>query len=155
MTREKQWEFNVLAGAATVHDGLFLLLRRSGRESFLRNAWGIPAGTVHQDEDPREACQRELLEETGLAGNVVDLVSYSTFASKRRAIELSNLQLNFLVRVDDCEVKLNPASHSEFRWISLDAEDNDLVDSFTRSIMISARQYYKEAASRRVAHSRR
>ncbi len=35
--------FNVLAGAATVHDGVFLLLKRSQLESFLPDTWGIPA----------------------------------------------------------------------------------------------------------------
>jgi hypothetical protein len=50
--KKRQWESNVLAGAATVYDGSFLLLKRSGRESFLPDVWGIPAGQVQQREDP-------------------------------------------------------------------------------------------------------
>lgn len=135
---------NVLAGAATVHGGLFLLLRRSRRESFLPNVWGIPAGQVRHHEDPSEACRRELFEETGLRGEVVGLIGYSTFASTRGGVELSNLQLNFLVNVPDCDVSLNRASHSEFRWISLDDTDSELLDEFTKEIMVSARHCCKE-----------
>lgn len=152
MIRKNQWESNILAGAATIHDGLFLLLKRSGRESFLPDIWGIPAGQLQQGEDPTAACVRELLEETGLRGKVVDLVGYSTFASKRNGIELSNVQLNFLVHVDDWDVKLNRASHSEARWISLEDTDNQFLDPFTKDIMMSARLHCKEAGIPRLVH---
>ena len=142
MTRKKLCESNVLVGAATVHDGRFLLLRRSDRESFLPDIWGIPAGQVRWGEDPRLACSRELLEETGLKGQVISLVGYSTFMSKRDGVELSNVQLNFLVHVEDDSVRLDPASHSDSRWIPLHDEGNVLLDPFTRAIMVSALQYH-------------
>jgi 8-oxo-dGTP diphosphatase len=145
MTQKKHWESNIIAGAATVHDGLFLLLKRSDRESFLPNVWGIPAGQVKRREDPRDACIRELLEETGLHGTAIELIGYTTFVSQRDHVELNNLQLNFLVHVDDCDVMLNPASHSDARWISLDDLDSELLDSFTRNIVIKTRKRYKEA----------
>jgi 8-oxo-dGTP pyrophosphatase MutT (NUDIX family) len=143
MIHEKRREFNVLAGAATVHGGSFLLLQRSAHESFLPNVWGIPAGQVRPGEDPEAACVRELKEETGLLGRVVSLVGYSTFESRRRGVELSNVQLNFLVYVDDVDVKLNDTSHSHARWISVDDPENELLDSFTRKIMELARPYCK------------
>lgn len=147
----QQWESNVLAGAATVHDGFFLMLRRSYRESFLPNVWGIPAGQVQRGEDPDVACLRELMEETGLCGQIVRLIGFSKFPSKRGAVELDNVQLNFLVDVPDADdVKLNRASHSEFKWISLDDIDNEFLDSFTRRIMLSARQAYEESSARRL-----
>lgn len=143
MTQETPRAFNILAGAATVHDGSFLLLRRSARESFLPQAWGIPAGQVLHAEDPGDACLRELREETGLHGQVIDLIGYSMFRSKRAGTDLSNVQLNFLVEVQDDNVKLNYDSHSESCWISLKDTDNDLVDPFTREIMSSARQHFQ------------
>jgi len=153
MTRRKQQEPDVFAGAATVHDGLFLLLRRSARESFLPNVWGIPAGQVKQGEDPRAACVRELIEETGLRGRILGQIDDSTFVSERNGIEFKNVQLNYLVQAKECEVKLNQASHSDARWISLDDVDNELLDSFTRRIMILARQYYKDARTYRLTHN--
>ncbi len=148
MTAKRRWESNVIAGAATVHNSQFLLLKRSGRESFLPNVWGIPAGQVEPGEDPREACRRELYEETGLQGTVLELVGYSNFVSRRGDVNLSNVQLNFLVRVDDRDVKLDGTSHSEARWISLDDLDSKLLDPFTRNIMIEARKHYGEVGVR-------
>lgn len=146
MTQETRWAFNVLAGAATVHNGSFLLLRRSGNESFLPDAWGIPAGQLLPAEDPGEACLRELREETGLHVKVVELIGYSTFLSKRADADLSNVQLNFLVHVDDRTVKLNYDSHSDACRISLDDTNSTLVDGFTREIMSAARQQLAENA---------
>jgi 8-oxo-dGTP diphosphatase len=153
MTEKKPWDYNVLAGAATVHGESFLLLRRSRRESFLPDVWGIPAGQVRHREDPRTACARELLEETGLHGEVIDLVGYSTFESERDGIELSNVQLNFLVRVHDSEVILNQRSHSEAQWISVDDAANDKLDAFTKEILESVQVHYKESAGSRLARS--
>jgi len=63
-------------------------------------------------------------------------------------VNLSNVQLNFLVRVDDRDVKLDGTSHSEARWISLDDLDSKLLDPFTRNIMIEARKHYGEVGVR-------
>lgn len=139
MNQQTRWAFNILAGAATVHNGLFLLIKRSAKESFLPDAWGIPAGQLLPAEDPSEACLRELREETGLHGKIIDLIGYSTFLSKRADTGLNNVHLNFLVHVDDRVVKLNQDSHSEARWISLDDTNSALVDAFTREIMSAAR----------------
>lgn len=151
MNRETDWKFNLLAGAATVHDGLFLLLRRSSRESFLPGAWGIPAGQVQRGEDPSVTCRRELLEETGLHGRIIDTIGYSHFTSLRQGVELNNLQVNFLVAVPELDVTLDPASHSEYHWISLDEPDSDFLDEFTRNILESARHRYKETSDSKLS----
>jgi 8-oxo-dGTP pyrophosphatase MutT (NUDIX family) len=148
MTHETPRAFNVLVGAATVHDGSFLLLRRSARESFLPDAWGIPAGQMLYAEDPTDACLRELHEETGLHGEIIELIGYSMFRSRRAGTALSNVQLNFLVHVDDDKVKLNYNSHSECCWISLEDTESELVDAFTRDIMSSVREHFKGLGAR-------
>jgi ADP-ribose pyrophosphatase YjhB (NUDIX family) len=140
---DKVWrsEFNTLAGAATIRDGQFLLLRRSARETLLPNIWGIPAGRVNYNEDCADACLREL-EETGLkGGGIVELVGYSYFASKRGTGQLRNVQLNFLVEVTDDQVVLDSDSHSAFLWIPMNDVDNNLLDPFTREITLSVYTY--------------
>jgi 8-oxo-dGTP diphosphatase len=150
---DNQCWFNVLVGAAAVHDGRFLLLRRSRREAFLPEVWGIPAGRMNHYEDPREACLRELREETGLDGRVIDLVGYSTFASRQGGRQLDNVQLNFLVEVPDDNVRLDNASHSNFDWVSAEDTDDDRIDAFTREIMKSARPRLEEAGRRETVQS--
>jgi 8-oxo-dGTP diphosphatase len=140
MTLSDLWAPGVLVGAATVYDDQFLLLRRSDSESFLPGVWGIPAGKVQPGEDPKEACLRELGEEAGLTGDVLGLMDYAVFSSRYNGNDLSNLQLNFLVRASENYVRLSP-SHSEFRWISLEDSDNKLLDPFTRNIMKCAKRY--------------
>lgn len=148
MNSNGHWQFNVLAGAATVCRGRFLLLKRSDREAFLPAVWGIPAGQVMKDEDPGDTCRRELLEEAGLHGQVRCLIGYSTFSSNRKSVKLNNIQLNFLVDVADEAVELDHASHSDYTWISLDEVDNnELLDAFTRDIIKSARDSLKDGPS--------
>ncbi len=143
---------NLLAGAVVVHDGLFLLLRRSSSESFLPDVWGLPAGHVQRGEDPTVACLRELREETGLRGRLLEHISSSCFSSSRADPKPDNLQLNYLVSVTECDVDLDRSSHSEYRWVSLDDVDNSLLDNFTRDIVVSARRRYKEISDRGLVH---
>jgi ADP-ribose pyrophosphatase YjhB (NUDIX family) len=52
------------AGAVVVHDGLLLLVRRGRAPG--RGQWSVPGGRVEAGETVEEACEREVLEETGL-----------------------------------------------------------------------------------------
>ena len=62
-------------GAVVSDDaGRFLLVLR-GREP-ARGLWSIPGGRVEPGESDAEATVREVLEETGLAVEVLDLVGY-------------------------------------------------------------------------------
>ena len=58
-------------------DGAFLVMRRAPERL---GYWSLVSGGVEPEETPREAAQRELLEETGLRAEVRDLpiaLSYS------------------------------------------------------------------------------
>jgi 8-oxo-dGTP diphosphatase len=89
-----------LAAAIAVVDDRVLLVQRSLSERFLPGVWGVPCGKVDIDrgEKPREAVIRELLEETGLAGEVVRFVGRTNFTSVFRGRRVRNHQRNYLVR---------------------------------------------------------
>ena len=53
-------------------DGKVLLVQRAN-EPF-RGMWSLPAGFMDANEDPKEAAQRECLEETGLTVQVQELI---------------------------------------------------------------------------------
>ena len=59
-------------GGIVVHDGQVLLVRR-GREP-LKGRWSIPGGLVNVGEGLRQAVQREINEETGLAVEPLEIM---------------------------------------------------------------------------------
>ncbi len=64
----------VAAYALVVRDGSVLLTRFSAR-GFHTGQWGLPGGGVEHGEHPADAVVRELAEETGLEGEVGDVVT--------------------------------------------------------------------------------
>lgn len=85
-----------LAGAIVIHAGQVLIVQRSRKERFLPGQWGIPCGKVdvQMGEAPAEAVLRELKEETGVSGEVIEEVGSQSFVSSLGV----NRQTNFLVR---------------------------------------------------------
>ncbi len=60
------------AGGVVLHEGRVLLVRRG--QAPLLGEWSLPGGAVELGETLRAACAREVLEETGLRVEVLDLV---------------------------------------------------------------------------------
>ncbi len=54
-----------VAGCFCEHEGKFLLLKRHPKKP-QGNQWGMPAGKLESQEDPKQGVIREVLEETGL-----------------------------------------------------------------------------------------
>jgi 8-oxo-dGTP diphosphatase len=68
----------------TIRTGkLNVLLVRRGAPPFLRR-WALPGGFVMRDEDLRAAAERELAEETSVAGTAGHLEQLSTYGAPRR-----------------------------------------------------------------------
>ena len=59
-------------GGVIIKDGRALLIRRGSEP--LRGEWSIPGGTLELGETLREGVARELLEETGVAVRVLELI---------------------------------------------------------------------------------
>ncbi len=68
------------AGAIAVHDNQILLIKRG--EEPAKGIWAPPSGFIESGETSEEACLRELKEESGVSGNIVDLLGVYHHASE-------------------------------------------------------------------------
>lgn len=57
-------EYHLVAGNLIEHEGKYTLVQE-GKEH-VRKQWNIPAGSIEEKENPKEAAKREAKEETGL-----------------------------------------------------------------------------------------
>lgn len=112
-----------LAPALTV-DAVLLkgreaLLIRRGREPY-KGAWALPGGFVEVGERLEDAVRRELVEETGLKGDVVDLLGvYSDPARDPRGHTVSAVYVLKVAGIVDVGQAGDDAD--EARWFPLDA----------------------------------
>lgn len=104
-------------------NGRVLLLRRTERDG---GFWQPVTGIIEPDETPEAAAGRELEEETGLAGPVIDLGYVRDFRIDRKYVGGSgphpwiNREHAFAVEVpDETDVRLSPAEHAEYLWTGL------------------------------------
>lgn len=125
------------SGVAVVRNGKILIVRRAA-DDYLGGVWELPGGGIDEGETFADSIARELLEETGL--KVTTIISmfkgfdYTT-PKKPRA-----RQINVLVTVDDGGVKLDPAEHDKYRWIT--AEDIDTMPTTTDKMRVCLRDAF-------------
>ena len=128
-----------LAAAIVVHKDRVLIVRRSEKESFLPNHWGIPCGKINvtQGESAEDAVLRELREETGLKGKIVRQVGRSRFSSIWQGESAENIQQNYLVRPKGNWLKLRfggrlkivtPQPDQQAEWVPVGQIDSFGLD---------------------------
>ena len=95
-----------LSAYALCTDGDTILLTRiaQGATASSDGMWTLPGGGIEFGEDPRDAALRELTEETGLTGEVVELVGVDSwakvFTDPRDGITTDYHGVRILYRVD-------------------------------------------------------
>lgn len=106
----------VAVGAVVISDGRLLLVQR-GREPG-RGWWSIPGGRVEPGETLTEAVQRELAEETGLAGRCERFIGWV----ERIGEDHHFVILDFLVVVEDQSIPVAVAGDdaAAVAWVPLE-----------------------------------
>ncbi len=99
-----------VVGAAIVKDGRCLVARR-GPQMSLPGKWEFPGGKVEEGESPRQALEREILEELGLVIDARDHLATGRASTDRATVVLEV----YLASVRSGSLQL--LEHDEARWV--------------------------------------
>ena len=129
----------LVVGAVIYKNNKFLLLERV-LSDFMGGFVGIPSGTVEAGEDLLTALAREVQEETGLI--VTSVLEYLGSFDYRSSSGKKTRHFNFLVEVEDGEIKLSPTEHQAYYLVALsDAAFTTLnISDATKEILKTASQ---------------
>ena len=129
----------LVVGAVIYKNNKFLLLERV-LSDFMGGYVEIPSGTVEAGEDLLTALAREVQEETGLI--VKSVLKYlGSFDHTSSSGERSR-HFNFLVEVEESEIKLSPTEHQAYYLVGLfDAVFRTLnISDTTKAVLRTAAQ---------------
>ena len=90
--------------------------------------WQSVTGMMEPGEEPEQTAHRELLEETGLVGTLRPLGLTHSFWVDSTIVHFPDAEPRFNTEIcfsmeasPEAEVRLEPAEHSEYQWLGLDA----------------------------------
>ena len=112
-------------------DGKILLVHRKEKESKI--SWAFPGGTVKAGETPFETAKRELVEETNIKGEPLEIIGDRIHPySKKHMAYVALKPLNF-------ELKLGDDDLDDLRWVDI----NEIEEYFGSPIYENVSKYLK------------
>jgi 8-oxo-dGTP diphosphatase len=107
----------IAASAAVFRDGKVLIARRVNPPAL----WSLPGGRVEKNEDPKDAAERELYEETGVEAEILGLAGQREvmLRDERGEIVEKYVVMAFAARWLAGEAKAGPEA-SAVAWVEPD-----------------------------------
>ena len=105
------------------HDGNgnFLLSKRSEKCRDEQGKWEFGGGQLHFGEEPHEGVLREVSEEYGCVGEILEQLPARSLLREFDGVKTHWLIIPFVIKVNREEVKLNePEMITEIGWFKLD-----------------------------------
>lgn len=94
---------------------LYILMIEDGK-----GRWSFPKGLVHTQEEPPAAALREIGEETGVSGEIVELLGDSNYMYRRQGLLINKTVYFYLVRATSTAIKPQYEEVRDARWVSAD-----------------------------------
>lgn len=102
-------------------DGIFVLHKRSDNCRDEHGAWDFGGGRLEFGEDPETGVLREVLEEYGVEGEIIEQLSAHSIIRDQNGIKTHWLVVPFFIKVDLSKIiNNNPEKISEIEFFSLD-----------------------------------
>ena len=136
---EKDGVQKLVVGAVIYKDNKFLLLERV-LSDFMGGFVEIPSGTVEAGESLLTALAREVQEETGLI--VTSVFKYLGSFDWTSSSGKKTRHFNFLVEVEDGEIKLSPTEHQAYYFVEFSGENFTMlnISDETKEVLRAATQ---------------
>ena len=128
----------VVGVGAVVLAGRRVLLVRRGRPP-AQGIWSLPGGVVELGEGLREACAREVCEETGIeakAGPMVEVVE-RVLRDKAGEVEYHYVLVDFLCSAEESEPVAGDDAAGA-KWVDLDGLDKMELTTDTHRVILKA-----------------
>ncbi|MEK7608383.1 MAG: NUDIX domain-containing protein [Patescibacteria group bacterium] len=109
----------VIATAIIRDKDRFLIAKRAATKEFAPNQWEFISGFVDAPGSAEETILRELKEELGVLGRIMDTASPFELVDE----EGRWVVLPFLVELEGEDIRVNPEDHEEIKWVAVDELD--------------------------------
>ena len=127
---------NALAIIFNKHMEVLLLQRSSYEKQWMPNKWALVGGGVEEGENPKEAVQREIKEETGLDINTF----IEKFVLQRNEDSVEHMFIG-KHNGENSDVQLNE-EHQDFGWFDVnDIKQLDIVPNLLDYVRIAIEKY--------------
>ena len=129
-------------GALIIKDGKILLVKRANEPN--KGKWSIPGGVVKLGESLIEALKREIIEETGLEIDVLDVACVSEeIVRDDGSVKFHYVIIDFFAKVVGGQLKVG-SDAEEARWVGFDELDNIEIVDFVRKLIENVKTERKQ-----------
>lgn len=133
-------KFGVAVKGIIRKDGKILVVKRAAHDDHRPGAWETVGGGIDENETPKEALEREIMEEAGIRVAVKD--PFNVFCFKKDDGEIK-IGITFVCDWIAGEVVLSE-EHSEFEWIKAqEFAQLESVQSLHDEINSYAKKYHE------------
>ena len=110
--------------------------------------WSLPKGIIEKDEDQETTAAREVMEETGLKGEILERIGQISYwySLKEKTVKVHKTVHYFLMRFISGSTDDHDAEVDEASWVPLDDAVNRLKYRGEKDIMFKAKNMIDEMA---------